>query len=160
LEKFRNNLGIASLKKCPLKSSNSSNAKKTRKTPTENKSNLERKLKNLILESFEEEKEIITRKKENFQCKKNSDLAGAYDYEMRLEHNIFDAAANNDFADEEISNLNYQEKAYLKKQIFPSLEYANDSVFGSKNKSPELIDISKQENAKSINETIQTLLLL
>lgn len=75
---------------------------------------------------------------------------------MRLENNIFDVA-NNDYADLDLSNLKFQEN-FSKKQIFINLEEANNSVFGSKNKSPELIDIYKQENSKSINETIQALL--
>ena len=117
---------------------------------------MERKLNNLIFDSFEEEEEILKKiQNENIHFKKLLDFIPNED--LRLDNNLFDSP--NDISDLDFSNLKLLENV-SKNQIFINLEQANNSVFGSKNKaSPELSDIYKQENSKSINETIQTLIL-
>lgn len=135
--------------KTSLKSTNAKNKKEN------NKSNLERKLNCLIFESFEEEEEILKKiQNDNLNCKKLFDFIPKDD--IRIENNMFDGL--NEINDLEISDLKFQENV-SKPHIFFNLEEANYSVFGSKNKSPELIDIFKQENSKNINDTIQSLLL-
>lgn len=122
----------------------------------ENKTNLERKVTNLIFDSFEEEEKIL--KKIQNQNSKNERLCDLLlnDY-VRFDNNLFDANTN-EISDLDMSNLICHENL-SKNNIFTNLEEANNFVFGSNNKNtPEMIDIFKQENSKNINETIQSII--